>query len=168
MPNFCHKVGDGTLGPGPAKQPEIRIIARAGKPAIIGRFFVLIVENDMDLIGGQFLQLSIPGVGEAPISISDFTDEYLDMTIRKVGKLTDGIFELKAGDKMFVRGPYGNGFNLNEYKGKNLIIVAGGTGLAPVKNVVNYFYNNMDLVESFTLIVGFKTPKDILFENEIK
>ncbi|PAB58703.1 anaerobic sulfite reductase subunit AsrB [Anaeromicrobium sediminis] len=126
------------------------------------------VENDMNLIGGQFLQLSIPGVGEAPISISDFTDKYLDMTIRKVGKLTDGIFDLQAGDKIFVRGPYGNGFNLDQYKGKNLVIVAGGTGLAPVKNVVNYFYNNMDLVKSFTLIVGFKTPNDILFRDEIK
>ncbi len=117
---------------------------------------------------GQFLQISIPRVGEAPISISDFGDGYLDMTIRRVGRVTNDIHELKVGDRLFIRGPYGNGFPIDKYKDKNLIIAAGGTGLAPVKSIVNYFYNNIDELKSFKLLVGFKSPKDILFSDEIE
>lgn len=126
------------------------------------------LECDIKPQNGQFVELSIPGVGEAPISISDFDDGYIDMTIRKVGKLTEGIFNLKVGDRMFVRGPYGNGFPLEKYKGKHLIIAAGGTGLAPVKSIINYFYENIDQLRGFDLLIGFKSPKDVLFEEEIK
>jgi len=122
-------------------------------------------KSDINPQNGQFLEISIPGVGEAPISISDFGDGYLDMTIRRVGKLTDEVFELKEGD---ARGPYGNGFSLEDYKGKDLIIVAGGTGLAPVKSIVNYFYEHIEELKSFKLIIGFKSPKDILFNEEIE
>ena len=125
-------------------------------------------ESDINPQNGQFLEISIPGVGEAPISISDFGDGYLDMTIRKVGKLTNEVFNLNKGDFLFARGPYGNGFNLEKYKNKNLIITAGGTGLAPVKSIVNYFYENIEEVKSFKIIIGFKSPKDILFKQEIE
>lgn len=118
-------------------------------------------------IGGQFLQISIPGVGEAPISISDFGDGWLDLTIRKVGRLTDVIFDLKAGDNLYARGPYGNGFDLDNYKNKNLLIVTGGTGLAPVKNIITYFNKNRAELNSFNLILGFKSSQDILFKDEI-
>lgn len=125
-------------------------------------------KSDIKPQNGQFLEISVPGVGEAPISISDFGNGYLDMTIRKVGKLTDEVFNLKKGDYLFARGPYGNGFKLDDYRGKNLIIVAGGTGLAPVKSIINYFYDNIDELNSFELIIGFKSPKDILFKEEIE
>ena len=88
------------------------------------------------VIGGQFMEISIPGVGEAPISISDFDGHPLDMTIRTVGRLTDQIFNLKVGDSLFMRGSYGNGFDLIHYKGRDLVVIAGGTGLAPVKNPI--------------------------------
>ena len=126
------------------------------------------VECDFTPIGGQFLQLSIPGVGEAPISISDFGDGWLDMTIRKVGRLTDVIFDLQPGDSIYARGPYGNGFNLDDYRGKNLLLVTGGTGLAPVKSIISYFHRNRDQLNSFNLILGFKSPDDILFAEEIE
>ena len=120
------------------------------------------------VIGGQFMEISIPGVGEAPISISDFDDSSLDMTIRKVGRLTDQIFDLKVGDLIHMRGPYGNGFDLNHFKGKDLVIVAGGTGLAPVKNPIRYFVENLTKIKKLEVLLGFKTPKDILFPEEIE
>ncbi|SHJ69117.1 anaerobic sulfite reductase subunit AsrB [Tepidibacter formicigenes] len=126
------------------------------------------VEFDKELKGGQFLQVSIPKVGEAPISVSDFGDGYIEMTIRKVGKLTNEIYNLKPGDYMYLRGPYGNGFPIEKYKNKHLIIAAGGTGLAPVKNIINYFHNNIGEVKKFDLLMGFKSPKDILFKDEIE
>lgn len=130
--------------------------------------YTFTLEYSKPLIGGQFLQLSIPGVGEAPISISDFEENRLDMTIRKVGKLTDEIFELKSGDFLYARGPYGNGFNLDDYKDSNLIVIAGGTGLAPVKSIIKHFINNQKEVRSLQVLLGFKSPKDILFEETIK
>jgi len=67
-----------------------------------------------------------------------------------------------------MRGPYGNGFDINLYKGKELIVAAGGTGLAPVKGIVDYFSSNVDEVENFTLLSGFKSPQDILFKDDFK
>lgn len=126
------------------------------------------LKTDLKAQNGQFLQLSIPGVGEAPISISDWGAGYIDLTIRRCGKLTDVLHELEVGDPLFIRGPYGNGFPIEEYKNKNLVIVAGGTGLAPVKSIVNHFYRNLKEVNSFQLITGFKSPQDILFADEIE
>ncbi|MBY6838480.1 anaerobic sulfite reductase subunit B [Clostridium botulinum] len=117
---------------------------------------------------GQFFEVSLPKFGEAPISVSGIGENTVDLTIRRVGKVTNEIFNNYVGDKLYLRGPYGNGFNINEYKGKDLIIVTGGTGLSPVKGVVDYFSNNIEEVNSFTLISGFKSPKDILFKAEIK
>ncbi|MEL7565266.1 MAG: FAD-binding oxidoreductase, partial [Dehalobacterium sp.] len=118
-------------------------------------------------LSGQFLQVSIPKVGEAPISISDFTEDYIELTIRKAGKLTEVINTLKPGDYLFVRGPYGNGFPLKVYEGKHLIIAAGGTGLAPVKSIINNYYQHPKDVASLNILAGFKTPDDILFKDEI-
>ncbi|SHI74367.1 anaerobic sulfite reductase subunit B [Geosporobacter subterraneus DSM 17957] len=117
---------------------------------------------------GQFVEVSIPKIGEAPISISDFGPGYIDMTIRRVGKVTDYLHNLRVGDSMFLRGPYGNGFSLDQYKGKHLIITAGGTGLAPVKSIINHFHRNPQEIEKLDLLIGFKSSKDILFAEEIE
>jgi len=130
--------------------------------------YTFTLEYSKPLIGGQFLQLSIPGVGEAPISISDFEENRLDMTIRKVGKLTDEIFNLKPGDYLYARGPYGNGFDISEYKDSKLIVIAGGTGLAPVKSIIKHFINNKNEVKSLEVLLGFKSPKDILFKETLE
>lgn len=116
---------------------------------------------------GQFMEVSIPRVGECPISISDFGDDYLEMTIRKVGKVTEGIDRLAKGDYLYLRGPYGQGFPLEDFQHKHLIIAAGGTGLAPVKSVINYFYANQGLLKEFDILCGFKTPADILFKPDL-
>lgn len=126
------------------------------------------LQTNMKSENGQFLEVSLPGFGEAPISISDFGEDFIDLTIRKVGKVTGKVFDLNVGDYLYVRGPYGNGFLLDNYRGKHLIIVAGGTGLAPVKSIINYFYEHIQELKSFKLIIGFKSPKDILFKGEIE
>lgn len=121
-----------------------------------------------NLVGGQFMEISLPGVGEAPISISDFNETSLFMTIRKVGKLTDELFDAKPGDSLFMRGPYGNGFDIDLFKKKDLAIIAGGTGLAPVKKTIDYFMNHLDEVQRLEVIMGFKSPKDVLFKDTIR
>ena len=121
-----------------------------------------------DVKPGQFFEVSLPKYGEAPISVSGIGENYVDLTIRRVGKVTDEIFNNYVGDKLFLRGPYGNGFDINNYKDKEVIVVAGGTGLSPVKGIVDYFSSNMKDCKNFTLISGFKSPKDILFKEDIK
>lgn len=126
------------------------------------------MEFDGDVKPGQFFEVSLPKFGEAPISVSgiDKENKLIDLTIRKVGKVTNEIFENYIGDSLFLRGPYGNGFDINEYKGKELIIVAGGTGLSPVKGVIDYFASHSEECDGLTVVAGFKTPSDILFFDD--
>ena len=92
----------------------------------------------------------------------------VDLTIRRVGKVTNEIFKNYVGDKLFMRGPYGNGFDIDIYKDKELVVVAGGTGLSPVRGVVDYFAKNTNETKGTTLITGFKSPKDMLFKDDLK
>ena len=121
-----------------------------------------------DVKPGQFFEVSLPKFGEAPISVSGIGEGYVDLTIRKVGKVTNEIFNHKEGQSFFLRGPYGNGFDVENYKNKDIVLVAGGTGLSPVKGIVDYFSTNREECTSFKLISGFKSPSDILFKKNIE
>ena len=115
---------------------------------------------------GQFFEVSIPKYGEAPISVSGIGDGFVDLTIRRVGKVTGEVFEHYTGEKLFMRGPYGNGFDISNYQGKELVIVAGGTGVSPVRGVISHFAEHPEQRKSMTLIAGFKSEKDILFRDD--
>ena len=105
-----------------------------------------------DVKPGQFFEVSIPKYGEAPISVSGIGEDFVDLTIRKVGKVTNEIFNHYQGQHLFLRGPYGNGFDVKNYEGKELIVVAGGTGLSPVRGVVDYFAMDPSRSNGFTLM----------------
>lgn len=126
------------------------------------------LESDLKVDHGQFFQLSIPKVGEAPISVSGIGNRWLEFTIRKVGKLTNELFNLQPGDQIFMRGPYGVPFPVNDYKGKDLVVIAGGTGVAPVRSMLKYFYENQNDIKSLYFIVGFKDSRSILFSEDLK
>ena len=117
---------------------------------------------------GQFFEVSIPKYGEAPISVSGIGENTVDLTIRRVGKVTNEVFERYIGDHLFLRGPYGNGFDIENYRGKELVIVAGGTGVSPVRGVIEYFSVHKEESIATTVIAGFKSPKDILFREDLK
>ena len=125
------------------------------------------VASDVKPNHGQFMQLSLPKIGEAPISISGYGEGYLEFTIRAVGKVTDEIFAMQPGDTLFMRGSYGNGWPFDkQFKGKHLVFVTGGTGLAPVRTMLEACYNSND-VESVTLISGFKNEAGIVFKDDL-
>lgn len=126
------------------------------------------MEYTGDVKPGQFFEVSIPKFGEAPISVSGIGEGYVELTIRRVGIVTNEIFEKYEGDKLFLRGPYGNGFDVENYKGKEVIIVAGGTGLSPVKGIVDYFSSNPKDTTGATVISGFKSPNDSLFRDDME
>jgi len=144
--------------------PFLSEIKEVVKHTDIEYTFRLTYEGDVK--PGQFFEVSIPKYGEAPISVSGIGDDTVDLTIRRVGKVTNEIFERYVGDKLFMRGPYGNGFDISNYKGKEIVVIAGGTGLSPVKGVVDYFSNHSAETKGMTLVAGFKTPQDILFMED--
>lgn len=126
------------------------------------------VETDIVAKPGQFLQLSIPQIGEAPISVSESGEGWLEFTIRSVGKVTNCIFEKEAGDTLFLRGAYGNGWPMEELKGKHIVVIAGGTGVSPVRSLLNYNVKNKDFAKSVNLIAGFKNRDSILFKSDLE
>ncbi|AND83852.1 anaerobic sulfite reductase subunit B [Clostridium tyrobutyricum] len=117
---------------------------------------------------GQFFEVSIPKYGEAPISVCGIGNGYVDLTIRRVGVVTDIIHTFSTGQKLFMRGPYGNGFDVDIYINKELVIAAGGTGVAPVKAIIDHFSNNRGEVKNLNVLMGFKSPEDILFKDDIE
>lgn len=117
---------------------------------------------------GQFFQLSIPKVGEAPISVSGKGDGYVEFTIRKVGRLTEGVFSLRPGDTLLMRGPYGNSFPVEQFEGKPLVVVSGGTGMAPVRTLLNHFFDHPEICRDVHFIAGFKDLNSVLFTEELE
>jgi len=133
-----------------------------------GMEYTFQMEYSGDVQFGQFFEVSIPKFGESPISVSGIGEGTVDLTIRKVGKVTSELFETYEGNSFFLRGPYGNGFDINLYKGKELIVVAGGTGVSPVRGVIDHFSKNPKEAKRFSAVIGFKSPADILFKDDIK
>lgn len=118
---------------------------------------------------GQFNMVGHAGVGEAPISFSSiFSGSKFGHTIRAAGRVTKFIEKLKKGDEIFVRGPYGSCWPLDESIGGDVVLVAGGVGLAPIRPVIHEILDKRDSFGRVTLIYGARNPADILFNDEIR
>ena len=119
---------------------------------------------------GQFVELSIFGFGEAPISIcsSPQNKPEFELTIRNVGRLTDKIHRMKAGDKVGIRGPFGNGFDIDKFLGKDLLFIAGGIGLAPLKSLIDYSIGQRQDFGRIIILYGSKTPNEMMFKEDLK
>ncbi|NLM14827.1 MAG: anaerobic sulfite reductase subunit AsrB [Clostridiaceae bacterium] len=126
------------------------------------------VAYDQPIRHGQFFQLSIPKVGEAPISVSAKGDGWIEFTIRKVGRLTEGLFGLQPGHTIFLRGPYGNYFPLESFDNKALVVIAGGTGMAAVRSLLRHYADNRADIRDVYLIAGFKDINSVLFTQDLQ
>jgi NAD(P)H-flavin reductase len=118
---------------------------------------------------GQFVMLSVPGTGEAPISISSSPSRLgiLELCVRRVGRVTGALYRMSRNDIAGVRGPYGNGFPVAEIAGHDLLLVAGGLGMAPLRSLLWYVLDNRDRYGRVTLLYGTRTPADMLFREEL-
>lgn len=119
---------------------------------------------------GQFMEVSVFGAGEAPISITSSPSRkgFLEFTIRAAGKVTQGIHNLKQGDILYLRGPYGNAFPFEEIRGKNIYFVAGGIGLAPLRSLINLVFDNRKDFKHVKVLYGVKTPEELCFKDELE
>lgn len=121
-------------------------------------------------IPGQCAMLSIPGAGEAMFSItsSPTNKEFMEFSIKKCGCLTDWLHGIEVGQQLTVRGPYGNGFPVDtEFKGKDLLFIAGGIGLAPLRSVINYCRDNRANYGKIDIVYGSRSMDDLVDYDEI-
>jgi len=117
-----------------------------------------------------FVEVSVFGVGEAPISIcsSPTREEAFELCVRAVGSVTNAMHRLEAGDTLGIRGPFGNGFDADQHKGRDFLFAAGGLGLAPARSLIQYVLDKRQDFGRVTILVGARTPGDLLFQAEIK
>ena len=120
---------------------------------------------------GQCAMVCAPGVGEAMFSItsSPTNREYQEFSIKRCGVLTEYLHSLQAGDQILVRGPYGNNFPVEqELKGKNLLFIAGGIALAPLRSVINYVLDNRENYGEIDILYGSRSADDLVQRKEIE
>ena len=131
--------------------------------------FVVVPKEPFEFATGQFVELTLPGQGEAPFtpSSSPSITEKMDITIMKAGRVTALLHDCKKGQKVGIRGPFGNGYPVDEFVGKEVYIVGGGVGLAPIRSL---FLTLVERIKDFKSVVcrfGAKTPMDFIYKDTL-
>ncbi len=150
--------------------PEVATIVKTKTLTDTDRFFEFKFDNkDLGHKPGQFAEVSMPGIGEAPFGISSSPSKKggIEMVIRKVGKVTTAIHSLKPGDTVGIRGPFGTAFPMDECKGKDLLFIAGGIGLVPLRSAIHYAFDNRTDYGKITILFGCTDPSKRLFIDEL-
>ena len=124
----------------------------------------------IDYLPGQFFMVSQWGAGEAPISVTSTRglQRHIEFAIKKVGAVTTVLHKLKKGDNIWLRGPYGNGFNAGAAKKKDVVFIAGGIGIVPLRSLINFIQMHKKQYGKIFLLYGAKNPSEILFEEDLK
>lgn len=120
---------------------------------------------------GQFVEVTVLGVGEAPISISSSpsrSSNSFELCVRKVGDVTSALHSLKPGSKVGIRGPFGRGFPIEKFRGKDLLFAPGGLGLAPLRSLINQVLDERAMFGRIVILYGARTPSELLFKDELK
>lgn len=150
--------------------PELALVEEIKEETPNIRNLTISLEKGKTLnsLPGQFIELTIFGYGEFPVSVSDVLgpeSKRFQTTIQRIGKATTETANLSVGSKIGIRGPFGNGFPLIEMQGKNICIVTGGVGLAAVRHLINYIIGNRYLYGKLHLLHGARTPGDLIYKD---
>lgn len=136
-------------------------------------YYLVLRHDKLDYKPGMYVMVYVWGLGEIPISISNIRDldnNYVEigLTIRASGTISRYIFEhIGKNSILGIRGPYGNGWNIEEYIGWHILVIAGGIGLAPLRPLIKYVIDNKDLYPSLTILYGAKTPEYLIYRDEL-
>lgn len=120
---------------------------------------------------GQFIQLSVFGYGEAPFSISSppYQAEFFEVSVKKVGKLTARLHQLEVGDVVGIRGPLGNGFPIEAFEDREVVVIGGGIGIAPLKSLIaTLIHSEFRRKGKVMLLYGARSPADLVFKEELE
>lgn len=150
--------------------PELAVISK--RRMLNGTELYLHLEKehgpDWQYTPGQFVEVSVAGIGEAPISISSSpTQKGLELVVRNVGSLTKVIHKMDVGDKLGIRGPYGSTYPVEQAKGRDLVFICGGIGLVPQRSFIRYALDHRSEYGSITVLIGTKCYDMRLFREEI-
>ena len=165
MCNCCAEKKDIYL-PLPATVQELKMLNQT-------ELYLRISMDDgvLEYVPGQFVEVSIAGIGEAPISISSTPTlgNSFELVVRKIGNVTNAIHNLKEGDKVGIRGPMGKGvYPTEQMKGKNMVFICGGIGLVPQRSFINYVLDNRNDYGDVTILLGTKNPLERIFHSELE
>lgn len=130
----------------------------------------LIPEMPFPFKTGQFVELTVPGIGEGPFtpSSSHYIVDKMDITIMKTGFVTEYVHKLKVGDIVGLRGPFGTCYPLDKFKGRDVLIMGGGVGMAPTRSLFLTLLHDIDDYNSVTFLAGARTPKDMIYKDQVK
>lgn len=125
-------------------------------------------QEKFNYLPGQFVELTVFGVGEATFCITSSPTRkgYIECSVKKMGKVTTLLHEFSLGDEVGIRGPYGNSFPVQDMAGKNLLFVGGGIGMAPLRSLLQYVLDNRKEFGEVTIINGARSSKDLVFQEE--
>lgn len=128
------------------------------------------LRENFHYLSGQFAEYSVFGEGEATFCISSSPTRPgpLEFSVKKVGRVTQALHHLNEGDLIGFRGPYGNYFPLEKFKGKNLLFVGGGIGLAPLRSLINNVVDTRSEYGKITILYGARTPQDLCFRYDLE
>jgi NAD(P)H-flavin reductase len=152
--------------------PEPATVARVEPMTKLETLFEFTLDSGRELghMPGQFAQITVPGVGEAPISVSSSPNHKggFEMVVRKIGNVTGALHAMEPGQKIGVRGPFGTWFPVEEeMKGRDLVFVCGGIGLVPVRSAIHYVLENRQDYGEVSILFGARSPAERLFVDEL-
>ncbi len=151
--------------------PSLAEIVRTEQLTKMEKLFEIKLQNGQELghQPGQFVEVSLFGIGEAPISVSSSPTKKgsFELAVRAVGNVTKTLHTLNRGATLGIRGPFGKGFPIEEMKGKDILFVAGGIGLMPLRSLINYVLDNRSHFGRVLVLFGAKTPAEQLFLGEL-
>ena len=132
------------------------------------RTFVIRPEQPIPFRAGQFVQLTVPGVGEAPFTPSSSPDEpeRLEVTVLRTGRVTHLLHTLEAGASVGIRGPYGKGYPIDKLRGAEVLLVGGGVGLAPLRSLMYVLFADIGAYKRVSIKYGSRTPEELLFRRQ--
>jgi sulfite reductase subunit B len=153
-------------------EPELAVVEDIKDLTAAEKLFRIKLKNGRPLghKPGQFVEVSVFGVGEAPISVSSSPTDLngaFELGVRRVGNVTTALHNLKPGAVVGIRGPFGTYFPYEELKGRDVLIVAGGIGLIPVRSLINYILAHRNHYGRLIVLFGAKTPSEQLFTDEL-
>jgi NAD(P)H-flavin reductase len=154
-------------------EPEMARLVKVEQIGPLEKLFTIELPDGRNLghDPGQFVELSILGVGEAPISITSSpsrSNGSFELCVRQVGDLTNALHKMKAGDKVGIRGPFGHGFPIEKMRGKDVLFAPGGLGLAPLRSLINQVLDERSLFSRVIILCGAKRPEELLFRDELE
>jgi NAD(P)H-flavin reductase len=152
--------------------PEPATLVKVQPVTEMEMFFELRLDSGRELghLPGQFVEVSLAGIGEAPFGVSSSPTRkgYFHLLLRRVGNLSGALHRLKAGDKVGIRGPFGKPFPVADaMKGRDILFISGGIGLVPVRSAIQYVFDRRGDYGAVTILFGSKSPADRLFTDEV-